>query len=91
MALQMNWFKRYINDYEYWTKKFDNIFKVTTQNRKIILNYGSEYLSPLIQHLKYDNIRNILKNLQIFLQECSTNLESWDNHYMADQQIYKLL
>ena len=54
MALQMKWFKRYIN-YKYddlWTATLDKLFKVGPPNRILILNYGNEYFTPLIANYK---------------------------------------
>ena len=84
MALQMNWFKRYINyKYDYfWTLTLYKLFKVNPQKRIAILNYGSEYFSPIIKNCKYDNIKNMLQNLQDFLREFVTNPESGDNRFI---------
>ena len=50
IALQINWFKRYIKyKYDnYWTLSLDKIFNVNPTNRISILNYGSEYYMQLI-------------------------------------------
>ena len=59
MALQLNWFKRYIN-YKYddfLTLTLDNLFEVNPQNRISILNYGSEFFTPIIENCKYDIIK----------------------------------
>ena len=84
MALQINWFIRYI-DYRYddfWTLTLDKLFKVNSQNRISIPNYGSECFSPLIENCKYDIIKSMLHNLQNFLQEFVTRPESGDNCFI---------
>ena len=85
MALQLNWFKRYINHkYEdYLTLSIYRIFKVNPINRISILNYGSDYYSPLIAKWEHDIIKNIVQNLQNFLPEFVTNSDSGDNHFFC--------
>ena len=80
----MNWIKRYINFkyYDFWKLTLDKLFKVNPQNRITILNYGSEFLSPIINNCKYDIIKNMLQNLQDFLREFVTSPESGDNHFI---------
>ena len=80
MALQMNWFKRYINNKykDYWTAILDQHLKVSLNTRKRLLKYGSEYFSPLIWSCNFEIIRNMIKNLQAFLREFVTEPESGD-------------
>ena len=64
MAHQINWFKIYIN-YKYndfWTLDLDKLFKVNPKNIISILNYGSEFFSPIIENCKYDIIKSMLQN-----------------------------
>ena len=75
LALQMNLFKMN-NNYKYdnfWTLTLDKFFKVSRQNRISILNYGSEYFTPIIKNCKYDKFKSMLQNLQNFLWEFSTS------------------
>ena len=84
MALQMNWFKRYIN-YKYddfWTLTLDKLFKVNPQNQISILNYGSEFFTTIIENCKYDIIKIMLQNLQNFLQEFVTDSEVDDIRFI---------
>ena len=90
MALQMNWLKRYINNNydDYWTKILDQHLNVTVSNRKKILNYGSEYFSPLIQSCKFAIIVNMIKNLQVFLREFVTEAEAGDNRFIFQSSLH---
>ena len=92
MALQMNWFKRYMNNkYEdYWTKILDQLLNVSINIRKHILKYGSEYFSPLIQSCKFEIIRNMIKNLQIFLRKFVTEPETGDNRFIFQSSFHNM-
>ena len=90
MALQMNWFKRYINNkYEdYWTTILDQHLNVSISNRKKILKYGSEYFTPLIRSCKFEIIGNMIKNLQAFLREFVTEPEVGDNRFIFQSSFH---
>ena len=83
MARRMNWLKRYINHRydDYWTTILDEHLGVSPSNRKKIINYDSEYFTPLIRSCKFEIIRNMIKNLQAFLREFVTDPASGDNRY----------
>ena len=51
MALQMNWFKRYMNyKYDdYWTLSLDRVFNVNPTNRISILRWGCEDCTQFIE------------------------------------------
>ena len=66
----------------FWTLILDKLFKFNPQNRISILNYGSEYFTPIIKKCKYDIIKSMLQNLQNFLREFVTSPESSDNHFI---------
>ena len=59
MALQMNWLKRYINHRygDFCTTMLDEHLGVTPNNRKKILNYGSEFFTPLIMSCMFEIIK----------------------------------
>ena len=90
MALQMNWFKRYINnEYEdYWTKILDQHLNISVSNRKKILKYGSEYFSPIIQSCKFAIIGNMIKNLQAFLRAFVTEADAGDNCFIFQSSFH---
>ena len=70
----MNWFKRYINlKYDdFWTLTLDKLFKVNPQNRITILNYGSEFLTPIITNCKYNIIKKklVTKLTRLLMRIC---------------------
>ena len=84
ITLKINVFKRYIN-YKYddfWTSTLDKLFMVTPPNIISILNYGRKYFTTLIANCKYDIFKSMIQNLQNFLLEFVTNLDSGENRFI---------
>ena len=87
----MNWLKRYINlKYEdFWTDILDKKLGVNKNNREMILSYGSEYFTKIIERQwESQVIKSMIANLQTFLREFVTSPEAGDNRFITQPAFY---